>query len=235
MFYIKERAWLPPKIMPPVDLAISVMGLSVVAYMMQQVLPALKSVLHTSGWPLVLWGIGVFGGVALVFFWQAVKSLRWCLRGAAHFQLNPLELPYFDIVFAVLAFAVSSYIIVDFDQFIIRGGIANRADYMVGALAIALVLEGTRRSAGVPLTMIAFAALIYCYIGPYLIDIPVLNFLSHRGYKIGRIIEHMYAGTEGIYGIPLGVCATFVFHFVLFGLFIAYTGLVSFLLILPWP
>ncbi len=228
LFYFKERALLPPKTMPPVDLAISVIGLGLVAYMVTRLLPALDDILNTSGWPLVIWGLAAFGGVALVFLRQAWQSLRWCLRGADQFSLNPTELPYFDIVFAIIAFAVSSYIIVDFDQFIIRGGIANYADYMVGALAIVLVLEGTRRSAGAPLTMIALIALIYCYVGPYLQGIPILDFLSHRGYKIGRIIEHMYAGTEGIYGIPLGVCATFVFHFVLFGLFIAHTGLGKF-------
>jgi TRAP-type uncharacterized transport system fused permease subunit len=228
LFYFKERFWFPARVIPTIDLSISVMGLSFAAYVVQRVLPALDSVLKTSGWPLILWGIGVLGGVALVFSWQAVQSLRWCLRGAGRFKLNPLELPYFDIVFAILAFAVSSYIIVDFDQFILRGGIANSADYLVGTFAIALVLEGTRRSAGAPLTMIALVALIYCYIGPYLQEIPILDFLAHRGYKIGRIIEHMYSGTEGIYGIPLGVCATFVFHFVLFGLFISHTGLGKF-------
>ena len=228
LFYFKERFGFPSRVIPPIHLLISCIGLGFVAYVVQRVLPGLDSVLKTSGWQLILWGILVLGGVALVFSAKAVQSVRWCFRGASRFKLNGLELPYFYIVFAILAFAVSSYIIVDFDQFIIRGGMANSADYMVGAFAIALVLEGTRRSAGAPLTMIALVALIYCYVGPYLQEIPILDFLAHRGYKIGRIIEHMYSGTEGIYGIPLGVCATFVFHFVLFGLFIAHTGLGKF-------
>lgn len=228
LFYFKERVYLPSGMMPPVDLAISVLGLGVVAYFLQMVIPALGQVRQTSGWPLILWGVGAFSTVTIVFAWQAVNSFRWCMRGPGNFRLNRDQIPYFDIVFALIAFAVSSYIIVDFDQFMVRGGMANMPDYLVGVFAIALVLEGTRRSAGVPLTMIAFLALIYCYVGPSLVDIPVLKFFAHRGYSVGRIIEHMYAGTEGIYGIPLGVCATFVFHFVLFGLFIAHTGLGKF-------
>lgn len=228
LFYFKERVFLPLKVLPVVDAAISLLSLGLIAGLLTRVLPALGHVLKTSGWPLIIWGTLVFSSVFLVLAWQAVKSLRWCLRGPGGFKLDPLQLPYFDIVFAILAFAVSSYIIVDFDQFILRGGMANQPDYLLGVFAIALVLEGTRRSAGVPLTMIAFCALIYCYVGPYLLDIPVLEFFAHRGYSVGRIIEHMYAGTEGIYGIPLGVCATFVFHFVLFGLFIAHTGLGKF-------
>ena len=39
--------------------------------------------------------------------------------------------------------------------------------------------------------------------------------LAHRGYDIARLIEHLYLGTEGIYGIATGVVATYVFHFVL--------------------
>ncbi|MEN6485534.1 MAG: TRAP transporter fused permease subunit [Syntrophobacteraceae bacterium] len=228
LFYFKERVHLPSRIMPPVDLAISTVGFLLVAGLLLKIQPSLGEVKQTSGWPLIVWGILIFSLVLLTLGWQAVQSLRWCLRGADGFKLDPQRLPYFDIVFAIISFAVSSYIIIDFDQFIIRGGMANAPDYFIGVFAIALVLEGTRRSAGVPLTMIAFISLIYCYIGPYLLDVPVLNLLAHRGYTVGRVIEHMYAGTEGIYGIPLGVCATFVFHFVLFGLFIAHTGLGKF-------
>lgn len=228
LFYFKERVYLPSKIMPPIDLGICLLGVGMIGYLLGQVIPELGRVMKTSGWPLIIWGVAAFGTVTLVFVWQGINSLRWCLRGPANFKLDKLLIPYFDIVMALIAFAVSSYIIVDFDQFILRGGMANEPDYLVGVFAIALVLEGTRRSAGVPLTMIAFVSLLYCYVGPYLVDVPVLEFLAHRGYTVGRVIEHMYAGTEGIYGIPLGVCATFVFHFVLFGLFIAHTGLGKF-------
>ncbi|MEK7827021.1 MAG: TRAP transporter fused permease subunit, partial [Thermodesulfobacteriota bacterium] len=67
--------------------------------------------------------------------------------------------------------------------------------------------------------------LVNCYLGPYFLKIPGLTLFAHRGYSVSRIIDYMYLGTEGIYGIPLGVVATFVFHFVLFGLFISRTGL----------
>jgi TRAP-type uncharacterized transport system fused permease subunit len=90
------------------------------------------------------------------------------------------------------------------------------------------VLEGTRRSLGVPLAIMGFLALGVCYLGPYLANVPVLSFFSHRGYSPSRIIDQMYLGTEGLYGVPLGVVATFVFHFVLFGIFTMKTGLGKF-------
>jgi TRAP-type uncharacterized transport system fused permease subunit len=92
-------------------------------------------------------------------------------------------------------------------------------------MAIVFVLEGARRSIGAPLPIIATLVLVNCYLGPYFLQIPGLSLFAHRGYSVSRIIDYMYLGTEGIYGIPLGVVATFVFHFVLFGLFISRTGL----------
>ncbi len=98
----------------------------------------------------------------------------------------------------------------------------------MGAFALLLVLEGTRRSLGVPLAILGVFALGICYLGPYLANVPVLSFFSHRGYSPSRIIDQMYLGTEGLYGVPLGVVATFVFHFVLFGIFTMKTGLGKF-------
>jgi TRAP transporter 4TM/12TM fusion protein len=48
--------------------------------------------------------------------------------------------------------------------------------------------------------------------------------LSHRGYSIERLASQLTLGAEGIFGIPLGVAATFVFLFVLFGAFLEVTG-----------
>jgi TRAP transporter 4TM/12TM fusion protein len=64
------------------------------------------------------------------------------------------------------------------------------------------------------------ATVLYGLFGPYL---P--GGLAHRGYSVSRIVAHLYKGTEGIYGIPVGVVATFVFHFVLFGIMAQLTGL----------
>ncbi len=147
------------------------------------------------------------------------------LSGKKKFKLDPQKIPYFEITLAVLAFAFSSYIILDFDQFIYRAGYPNTRDLILGNFAILLILEGTRRSIGLPLAILGLFSLAYCYLGPQLANIPGLSILSHRGYSPSRIIDQMYLGTEGIYGVPLGVVATFVFHFVLFGIFTMKTGL----------
>ncbi len=92
-------------------------------------------------------------------------------------------------------------------------------DLVAGAVVIVVVLELARRTAGWGLVTVALTAIAYAFAGPYL---P--GFLAHRGYDARRLIEHLYLSTEGIWGIPLGVSADFVYLFVLFGAILEASG-----------
>ncbi|HSR11543.1 MAG TPA: TRAP transporter permease, partial [Thermodesulfobacteriota bacterium] len=102
-------------------------------------------------------------------------------------------------------------------------GIYSGTDFFMGVLGILLTLEATRRIVGTPIVIIAACFLVYAYLGPYF---P--GFLAHRGYDLKRIVTHMWFTTEGIMGIPLGVSATFIFLFILFGSFLTSTGIMDF-------
>lgn len=131
------------------------------------------------------------------------------------------HIPWRDWVFAALASGFSLYLLIFFENiYIERPGQHTPLDLMIGVIAIAMVIEATRRTMGIFLPLLAIGAIFYGLLGPYL---P--GGLSHRGYSITRIVAHLYKGTEGIYGIPVGVVATFVFHFVLFGIMAQLTGL----------
>ncbi len=101
-------------------------------------------------------------------------------------------------------------------------------DVAVGILTTLVVLEGARRAVGLGMTIIGVVFIIYAFAGsrgalPFLADwMP--GILNHRGYSIERLSSQLTLGAEGIYGIPLGVAATFVFIFVLFGAFLEVTG-----------
>ena len=198
MFYFKERVWMPGRIVPHIDLLISLMGLFFIGYTGKVALAGYAAVLAKSGMPLIVWAACTLGLITLVLLVQAFSSVRWIISGLQNFEVHPLKIPYFDIIFAIIAFALSSYIIVDFDQFLLRAGWANKLDLLLGIFAIVLVLEGTRRSIGLPLTVISLIAIIYCYVGPYMAEIPVLSIFAHRGYTVMRIVEHMYTGTEAV-------------------------------------
>jgi TRAP transporter 4TM/12TM fusion protein len=154
-----------------------------------------------------------FGGVLLGI---AGLSLPFKVYDGSH-QHIPLR----DWVFALLAAGFSLYLLFFFDSiFIDRPGTHTPLDLMVGVIAIAMVIEATRRTMGIFLPLLAIVTVLYGIFGPYLPD-----GIAHRGYSVPRVVAHLYKGTEGIYGIPVGVVATFVFHFVLFGIMAQLTGL----------
>ncbi len=104
----------------------------------------------------------------------------------------------------------------------------RQIDVWMGVLTVLVVLEGARRAVGLGMAIIGAVFLVYAFAGsrgelPFLADwMP--GILNHRGYSIDRVASQMTLGAEGIFGIPLGVAATFVFIFVLFGAFLEATG-----------
>lgn len=101
-------------------------------------------------------------------------------------------------------------------------------DIVMGVATVIVVLEAARRAVGLGMTLIGAFFICYAFAGnrgelPFLADwMP--GILNHRGYSLDRLASQMTLGAEGIFGIPLGVAATFVFIFVLFGAFLEVTG-----------
>lgn len=232
IIYFKRREFLSDRIFIYVDFVIFTIMIVVLAWGARLGFQYmhLRESFDNSGISLFFWSVflfGVFFSMILLFAVQWFRALLALVK-SANFGYKQDNIPYFDVFLAILASFISVYIFLEFNSLVIRAGLPLKMDVVVGAFAILLVLEGARRSIGPPLPIISLFVLLNCYLGPYFIDIPGLSFFAHRGYSIERIIEHMYLGTEGIYGIPLGVVATFVFHFVLFGIFISKTGLGQF-------
>ncbi|MCK8828384.1 TRAP transporter permease [Natroniella acetigena] len=125
-----------------------------------------------------------------------------------------------DYLLAILGVIVSGYLVVNYQELVRRAGVFTTLDRVMAVIAIILVLEATRRAIGWELPAISVLFLLYAYFGP---QIP--GMLGHRGYSLTRIASHMYFTTEGIFGIPLGVSATYVFLFLLLGAFAKRTGL----------
>jgi len=223
-FTMKTRDLWLPKITTYLDLCSSLVGLSVMAFTLLILQQKWSAYVEESSTGFVIWTFGILTGLIAPLFFMLWNSIQ-TLRNQRTFKFDPNKIPYFEMTLVVLAFALSSYIILDFDQFVHRAGYPNIRDLIIGNFAVLLILEGTRRSIGLPLAILGILALAVCYLGPQLLHIPGLSFFAHRGYSPSRIIDQMYLGTEGIYGIPLGVVATFVFHFVLFGIFTMKTGL----------
>ena len=124
-----------------------------------------------------------------------------------------------DGVLIAATLIVVGYIYTQYNAIMDRFGWWEPTDVGLGVVATLLVLEATRRAIGWPMTLIAAFFLAYAYFGPYFPGV-----FSHKGYDLERLATQLYLTTEGIFGLPLGVAATFVFIFILFGALLEATG-----------
>ncbi len=105
----------------------------------------------------------------------------------------------------------------------------SESDYIAGAALLFLVLEATRRAVGWEMALIGLIFLLYVMFGNYLPDA-----IANRGFSLERVVRFQIFTSEGIYGAPLGIAATAVFMFVLFGAFLESTGVGKFLIDLSY-
>ncbi|KQW35052.1 MULTISPECIES: TRAP transporter permease [Pseudomonas] len=103
-----------------------------------------------------------------------------------------------------------------------RSGDLTTADMIIGVILIVLVFEAARRVMGIALPIICGLFLAYGLFGEYL---P--GDLAHRGYGVDQIINQLSFGTEGLYGTPTYVSATYIFLFILFGAFLEKAGMIK--------
>jgi TRAP transporter 4TM/12TM fusion protein len=84
------------------------------------------------------------------------------------------------------------------------------ADYVFGGALVLLILEATRRATGLALPITALVFIAYG--------------LTLGNQPVGMMLDQIYLTTEGIFGIPLYVSATYVMLFILFGAFVERSG-----------
>ena len=124
-------------------------------------------------------------------------------------------------VLALASVAVAAYQWQEYSALIFRAGDPLPRDTVIGVMALATVFAAAWVLMGPALPIIAGLFLAYAFFGQHL-PRP----LNTRGYDFAQVIDHMSFGTEGIYGIPLYVSATYIFLFILFGSFLERAGMI---------
>jgi TRAP transporter 4TM/12TM fusion protein len=131
-----------------------------------------------------------------------------------------------DLGLAGASLVCVGYLFVHYEYISLRFPTAEplaTADMVIGAAAILLVLEATRRTIGLALPIVAGSFVVYALAGPWL---P--GALRHRGLTLEILIDQSYFTTEGIFGIPLAVAGSYVILFIVFGTFLEKSGAGSF-------
>jgi TRAP transporter 4TM/12TM fusion protein len=164
-------------------------------------------------------GIHISFVLGLIFLVFPTFKLR-SASPLASSVLRPLGIGLHDWLLMIAAVASSLYMPWVFHDLVFRVGNPSTLDVFMGTLMIVVLLEATRRSVGWPLPVIAILLMLYALYGR---SFP--SILAHPGNTWNAVVNHLYLTSQGIYGIALGVVATYVFHYVLFGVMATRAGL----------
>ncbi len=128
----------------------------------------------------------------------------------------------YDALMIILAASSTGYLFLNAEYLTTRMALfdpVTHIEYALGICMMIVILEAARRSVGWALVIVLFIFLIYSNLGK-LLPFP----LWHRGYDVDYVVDYTYLTTEGVFGVPIAVMASYVFHFVLFGSFLVASG-----------
>ncbi len=173
-----------------------------------------------------VWAINIPSYLGVVFYKEQYLGLFLTFILSSTFILTPANkkglkenLPFYDIVFALLSVVVGSYITIRFPYLIPRMGYITLTNMILSAITMVLVLEASRRLFGWPVVIIGLIFIIYA---PYAYLFP--GILHTRKIPWGRILTSLYLSPDALLGIPLAVAAIIVLGFIFFGQILFATG-----------
>ena len=131
------------------------------------------------------------------------------------FKSSPRDaIPWYDWIMIVGALFSTLYLIANSSAIANRSGLPTTADLTASAIGLCVVLIATYRALGLPMVIVAFVFLMYVFFG----DAEFFpDAMQWKGASFGKAMWHFWMQTEGVFGLALGVSASMVFLFVLFG------------------
>ena len=138
-------------------------------------------------------------------------------------KLSKSRIEWYDWILAAASLFVTLYIPANLGYIVRNIGNYGTTQVVIGVLGILLLMEACRRVVGIPIMVVVSVFLAYALFGQH-----ILGTFGHREYSMRQIVTHMYYTLEGVFGTPIGVSATFIFLFILFGAFLQQTGVGKF-------
>jgi TRAP transporter 4TM/12TM fusion protein len=169
--------------------------------------------LYTSGFGLV--STQSNRGIYLMLTSVLVFLLYPARKGAPKHRPSVVDLVLIAATVVTMWYWIDQY--VSYAMF--RVSSPSQSDLIMGAVAILIMLETSRRTLGPVISIIAVIFLAQLYYGAYL---P--GRLSHPGMSVERILEFTYSTQEALFGVVTATFATFVFPFMIFGAFLERSG-----------
>lgn len=164
---------------------------------------------------LIQGAIHVGAAMGLVFLIYPAGRARTARRGV----------PWYDLVLSLAAMAANFYIVAEYARLTgpqVRIIGYTDTDNVVAAVGILLILEATRRCVGLPIVVIATAAILYGIFGNHM---PIF---AHRGRDWDSFAIETFFTSRSIFGTPIQVSSTFIYLFLLFGVLLVRTNIGAF-------
>ena len=161
-----------------------------------------------------------------VFIAQLQRPLHLTFAAVFGFLVLPVlknkSISIFNLILAAISLVCFGYNVFVYHDITMRQILIDPLstfEYTAGAISLVLVLELTRRAVGGALVYVSAVFLMFAFAGPYLPGV-----LAHRGFPLTDVVDYMCFGLDGVYGLPLGISATYVFLFIILGVFMEFTG-----------
>ena len=124
-------------------------------------------------------------------------------------------IPWYDWIAAAISVGIFVYIKINLDELQFNAGvITSTSDFIMSAAGVVLLLEVTRRCAGLALPIIAALFLLYCFVGPWMPGV-----LYHKGFDVANTFSYIYS-MEGVFGPTTAVSSTYIILFITFSAFL---------------
>ena len=173
-----------------------------------------------SGFALYTGAVGPFSApVQRGFFMLFMFPLLFLLVPSKLLKNESIAELVSGFVLAGLSAGVMIWLLADYDRLYANMSIGS-LDVWIGAIGIALVLEAVRRTVGLGITVVLIIFLEFAYLGP---QIPIAS-LRHGGLDLESLVSTIFYSTDGVFGTPLGVCATFIVLIIMLGALLKATG-----------
>ena len=165
----------------------------------------------------------LFLGIALAMTFLVYRG--WGRSDVARDADRPDNPGPLDWVLAAVALVPLAYIALDWQSFFRRAVRATDLDIVMGTILVIVLFEAARRTVGWIVPVIVAGFLAYAYLGP-LVPPP----FSTDSFAWPRLIGHNVMGTQGIFGIPLEVAATYIILFTIYSAVLEFSGATRFFL-----
>ena len=131
------------------------------------------------------------------------------------FKSSPRDrIPWYDWILAVVGVACCLYIVVLRNEIAVRAGLPTTGDLVASTLGMIILGITVYRSLGLPLLIVASVFVCYVFFGN---SDWMPETIQWKGASYGKAMWHFWMQNEGVFGVALGVSATLIFLFVLFG------------------